>query len=118
VRQPLQQEPSAAAPPPAATPSPAAAADVVPDDEQPRRALYPRLLGLRHLRLRAWQRGLFAEGTLVVAVLLVLADLVSAWTLVVLPLAVALLVKAHDVLAGLLRPTRPAPSPPQRRGAG
>jgi hypothetical protein len=35
---------------------------------------------------------------------LALADLATAWTLVVLPLAVAAVVKAHDVLAGLLEP--------------
>ncbi len=77
----------------------------------PHRQLYARLLGLHHLRLRAWQRAVLAEGALVVALLLALADLASAWTIVVLPLAVAAVVKAHDVLAGLLagRPTAPPP---------
>ena len=70
--------------------------------------LYPRLLRLRHLRLSGWQRALLGEGPLVVAVLLVLADLATAWTLLVLPLAVAALVKLHDVVAGLLQP------PPRR----
>lgn len=66
--------------------------------------LYPRLLRLRHLRPGAWQRAALAEGVFGVAVLLVLADVATAWTLLALPLAVAGIVKAHDVLAGMLRP--------------
>lgn len=77
----------------------AGAADVAPQ----RRPLYARLLRLRSLRLRAWQRVVLGEGSLVLAVLLVLADLASAWALAVLPVLVAVLVKAHDVVAGLLR---------------
>lgn len=69
-----------------------------------RKPLYPRLLRLRHIRPNAWQRALLGEGTLAFAALLVLADLASAWILVVLPVAVALVVKAHDVLAGALEP--------------
>jgi hypothetical protein len=86
-----------------------------------KRPLYPRLLRLRNVRPNAWQRALFGEGALAVAVVLVLADIASAWTLLVLPFAVAAVVKAHDVLAGVLPghaghddgadPTRgPAPS--------
>ena len=72
--------------------------------------LYSRLLRLRHVRPNGWQRALLAEGALALGVLLVLADLASAWTLVVLPLAVAAVVKAHDALAGLLaRPAGAAP---------
>ena len=67
------------------------------------------------------------------AILLVLADLASAWTLLVLPLAVAVVVKANDALAGLLQqPPRaradksaragkqkaPAPKGDRRRRAG
>lgn len=70
------------------------------------RPLYPRLLRLRHIHPNAWQRALLGEGALGVAVLLVLADLATAWTLLVLPLAVALVVKAHDVLAGHLEASR------------
>ncbi len=74
-----------------------------PTPSAPRsRPLYPRLLRLRHIAPNAWQRAALGEGALIVAVLLVLADLASAWTLLVLPLAVAGVVKAHDVLAGLL----------------
>ncbi len=69
--------------------------------------LYPRLLRLRHVRPSPWQRIALGEGAFGVAVLLVLADLASAWTLVVLPASVAVVVKAHDGLAGVLaRPGR------------
>ncbi|MDT7539074.1 MAG: hypothetical protein QOI82_2659 [Actinomycetota bacterium] len=67
-----------------------------------RRPLYPRLLHLQNVHPNAWQRALLGEGALAVAVLLVLADLATAWILIVLPLAVALVVKAHDLLAGRL----------------
>ena len=81
-----------------------------PDDPPVRRKkpLYPRLLRLRHIAPKAWQRALLGEGALAVAVLLVLADLASAWTLLVLPVAVAAVVKAHDLTAGLLA-RRPPP---------
>ena len=71
--------------------------------------LYPRLLRLRHVAPNAWQRAVLGEGALGGAVLLVLADLATAWTLVALPLAVAAVVKAHDALAGFL--ARQVPSP-------
>ena len=67
-----------------------------------RRPLYWRLLALRHVRPNAWQRAALAEGTIGLAAVLVLADVATAWTLLVLPLAVAVLVKAHDLLAGVL----------------
>lgn len=77
-----------------------------------RTALYPRLLRLRHVRPNGWQRALLGEGALAVAGLLVLADVATAWSLLVLPLAVAVLVKSHDLLAGVLqrqgRPAEPA----------
>ena len=70
--------------------------------------LYPRLLRLRHVAPNAWQRAVLGEGALGVAVLLVLADLATAWTLVALPLAVAAVVQAHDALAGFLAPQVPS----------
>ena len=77
-------------------------------DPPVRQPLYSRLLRLRRLHLTGWQRALLGEGALAVAVLLVLADLATAWTLLVLPLAVAAVVKLHDVVAGLLqRPPAP-----------
>jgi hypothetical protein len=94
----------------------AAAQDPGPPNERrskkPRRPLYHRLLRLRHISPSGWQRAAFADGPLVVAIVLVLADLASAWTLLVLPLAVAVVVKSHDVLAGLLA------RPPASRGPG
>jgi hypothetical protein len=67
-----------------------------------KRPLYPRLLRLKNIAPNAWQRAALGEGALAVAVVLVLADLASAWTLLVLPLGVAVIVKTHDMLAGLL----------------
>ncbi len=82
-----------------------------------KRPLYVRLLRLRHIAPNAVQRALLGEGSVAVAVLLVLADLASAWTLLVLPLAVAGVVKANDGLAGLLeRPPRGRPDTPARAG--
>ena len=90
------------------------AADVASSGTKPpRRPLYIRLLHLRHIAPNAWQRALLGEGSLALAVVLVLADLATAWTLVVLPVAVGLLVKAHDLLARLLgRPVVPPPGRP------
>ena len=81
-----------------------------------RRPLYARLLRLRHLQPTGWQRALLSDGTLVLAGLLVLADLATPWALLALPVAVAVVVKAHDVLVGQLRTQacrpRTAKSPP------
>lgn len=88
-------------------------------DEAPtkptKRPLYPRLLRLRNIAPNGWQRAALGEGALAVAVVLVLADVASAWTLLALPLGVAVVVKAHDVLAGLL--AAPAPAPADDGGA-
>ena len=73
-----------------------------------KRPLYPRLLRLRHVTPSGWQRAVLGEGAVALAAVLVLADVASAWTLLVLPLGVAALVKAHDVLAGLLAARPPA----------
>jgi hypothetical protein len=64
--------------------------------------LYWRMLRLRHVHPNGWQRAVFVEGVLGLSLVLVLADVASAWTLLVLPLASVLTVKAHDVIAGLL----------------
>jgi hypothetical protein len=70
------------------------------------RSWYGRALRLRHLRLSTWQRAILAEGSVVVAFVLVLGDLASAWLLLVLPLSVAAVVKAHDLLSGALATQR------------
>ena len=68
----------------------------------------PGLLRLQHVHPKAWQRAALDVGAPVVAVLLVLADLATAWTLLVLPVAVAAVVKSHDLVAGLLPRRTPA----------
>jgi len=68
--------------------------------------LYWRVLRLRHLHPNGWQRAILVEGVLAVAVILVLADVATAWTLLVLPVAATVVVKGHDVLAGLLDEAR------------
>jgi hypothetical protein len=73
------------------------------------RPLYPQLLRLQHVHPNAWQRAVLGEGMVVVGLLLAAADVASLWTPVVLPVAVAAVVKAHDVTVGLLAP--PAPHP-------
>ncbi len=65
--------------------------------------LYVRLLHLQHVHPTPVQRVLLGDGSLFLAAMLTLADLASAWVLVVLPLTVAAVVKAHDVTAGQLR---------------
>jgi hypothetical protein len=76
--------------------------------------LYWRLLRLHHVRPNGWQRAVLVEGVLLVAVVLTLADVATAWTLLLLPLASMAVVKAHDVLAAMLSTggTRPEPLPP------
>ena len=76
--------------------------------------LYWRALRLRHLHPNGWQRAVLVEGVLALAVILVLADVATAWTLLVLPLAATALVKAHDVLSGLLGPGTQTAPPPER----
>jgi hypothetical protein len=63
------------------------------------------------LRLRAIRPGpvptfLLFEGSVMAASLLVLADLVKPWGLIAIPVAVAIMVKLNDIVAGVLR--RPA----------
>jgi hypothetical protein len=73
--------------------------------------LYPALLRLRHVHPNAWQRAVLGEGMAALGALLVMADLASGWAILVLPLAMAAVVKSHDVVAGLLnKPDEPASS--------
>ena len=74
----------------------------VPPAKPEKKPLYPRLLRLQHIHPNAWQRAALGEGAIGVGVLLSMADLASAWTILALPLAVAAIVKAHDALQGLL----------------
>jgi hypothetical protein len=61
-------------------------------------ALYVRVLRLQGLAPNTWQRMLLVEGVFIIAGILVLADVASAWTLIVLPVMVALMVKLNDVI--------------------
>jgi hypothetical protein len=77
---------------------------------EPRRApaavslpLYVRVLRLRYLRPNGWQRALFVEGAIALAAVVVLADLASAWLIPVFPIAVAVVVKFHDLIVGALK---------------
>jgi hypothetical protein len=65
------------------------------------------------VRPNGWQRAILQEGVLTLSVVLVLADVATAWTLLVLPVASMAIVKANDVLAGMLRrpDMRTAPPP-------
>ena len=72
-----------------------------------RTPLYARLLRLRRLHLTVRLRAALWDGPLVLGVLLALSDLASAWIVLVLPLAVAAVVKVHDVLAAQLAPPQP-----------
>lgn len=74
-----------------------------------RRPLYVRLLRLHHVQLASWQRAVFLEGSLLVALILALGDVASAWILVVLPIAVAGSVKLQDVVTGAALAARAEP---------
>ena len=80
------------------------------DKRRDKKPLYPRLLRLRHVQPNAWQRAALGEGAIGVGVLLAMADLATAWAIVVLPVAVAAIVKAHDALQGLLDPRDDRPA--------
>jgi hypothetical protein len=60
------------------------------------------MLRLRHVHPNGWQRALLLEGVLAVAIVLVLAGAATIWTLLALPLVVAVVVKVHDLLMGSL----------------
>jgi hypothetical protein len=67
-----------------------------------KKPFYPQLLRLKNVHPNAWQRALLGEGMIVLGGLLALADVASAWSMLVLPVAVGVVVKAHDLLAGHL----------------
>src|SRR3954447_19590934 len=86
-----------------------------PDATPAKEPLYWRALRLRTLRPNGWQRFFLVEGVVTAAVVLVLADAASAWTLLALPLASVIVVKGHDLLAGLFRghPSTATAPPPE-----
>ncbi|MFC8618981.1 hypothetical protein ACFT9M_21545 [Micromonospora purpureochromogenes] len=71
----------------------------VPGEDERYRPLYARALGLRVVNPGGVLCFLFFEGAVALAVLLALAELVSWWAVVVLPAAVALMVKLNDMVA-------------------
>lgn len=79
--------------------------------EERLRPLYSRMLGLRHVNPGGLLCFVFFEGSLMLAVLLALAELVSWWAIIVLPLSVALLVKINDEVAAAV--TRSAARVPE-----
>jgi hypothetical protein len=88
------------------------------DDHRP---LYARMLRLRFVAPGGLLCFVFLEGAIALGLLLALAELVSWWGVLVLPLTVALMVKLNDVIAGSLArvatPARPAGMPGASRPA-
>jgi len=78
----------------------------VPGDQP----MYARLLRLRHVSPSGFLCFVFLEGAVALGILLALAELVSWWGVLMLPITVAVMVKLNDVVAGAL--TRPAVSRP------
>ncbi|GAA3765463.1 hypothetical protein GCM10022379_36570 [Micromonospora maritima] len=74
----------------------------MPTDEERYRPLYARVLGLRFVNPGGVLCFLFFEGAAALAVLLALAELVSWWAVLVLPTAVAVMVKLNDVVAEMV----------------
>ncbi|MEU0962905.1 hypothetical protein ABZ328_25670 [Micromonospora aurantiaca] len=74
----------------------------VATDEERYRPLYARVLGLRFVNPGGVLCFLFFEGAVALAVLLALAELVSWWAVLVLPIAVAAMVKLNDVVAEMV----------------
>ncbi|HEX2771936.1 MAG TPA: hypothetical protein VHN18_05830 [Micromonosporaceae bacterium] len=83
-----------------------------PVEEARVRPLYARVLRLRHFEPSAMVCFILLEGSVAAALVLALAELLSWWGLIVLPVAVALLVKANDLVAGIM--ARDADQVPQR----
>lgn len=66
------------------------------------RSFYLSILRLNRLRPSGLQRILLIEGSLVAGIVIALADVASAWIVLVLPLLVAATVKFEDVVATAL----------------
>ncbi|GAA3399352.1 hypothetical protein [Cryptosporangium minutisporangium] len=80
------------------------------------RPLYARVLRLRHLAPGKLLCALFFEGSIVLAMLLAFADLVSWWGVLATPATVAAMVKLNDVVAGRLPDPHAARRPRSRSG--
>jgi predicted secreted protein len=64
------------------------------------RPLYARVLGLRHLHPGGMLCFVYFEGAIALSLLLALAELVSWWVVLILPVSIALMVKVNDLVAG------------------
>jgi hypothetical protein len=76
--------------------------DPGPGSAAVRRPLYARALRLRHISPSGIFCFIFLEGAVALGILLALAELVSWWGVIVLPVTVAAMVKLNDLIAGLL----------------
>lgn len=72
-------------------------------DETGRDTWYVRLLRLRRVRPRFWTETLLVYGPALVGLVLYLGDLATAWSIVVLPVVVALTVKLYDLVVSALQ---------------
>ncbi|GHJ45413.1 hypothetical protein Cs7R123_27550 [Catellatospora sp. TT07R-123] len=72
----------------------------ISSEEARTRPLYARVLGLQYVRPSNLMCFVFFEGAVALAVLLSLAELTSWWSVLVLPVSVAVMVKVNDVIAG------------------
>jgi len=68
-----------------------------------RRPIYHRLLRLRQLRPGPLPTFVLFEGSVMLAMLLALADLINPWGILAIPVAVAVMVKLNDVIMVILR---------------
>jgi hypothetical protein len=76
------------------------------------RPMYARALGLRHLHPGGMLCFVYLEGSIALSLLLALAELVSWWVVLILPVSVALMVKVNDLVAGAV--ARSAARTPER----
>ena len=91
----------------------------LPRDEARHQPLYARMLGLKHLAPSGFLCFVFLEGAVALGGLLALAELVSWWGVLVLPVTVAIMVKLNDVIAGAVsRPLAPPPRVVSSASAG
>ena len=81
----------------------------IPRELARQRPLYARIIGLQYLTPSGFLCFVFFEGAVALGILLALAELVSWWGVLVLPLTVAAMVKLNDVIAGAV--SRPAVVP-------
>ena len=85
--------------------------------ESRQQPLYSRLLGLQYVTPNGFLCFVFFEGAVALGILLALAELVSWWGVLVLPITVGLMVKLNDVVAGAVIQTPSVDSRASRASA-